>query len=64
MASACAVLTWFALYKFIYLQSLSPGLPGEGAFKYVVWKDPVTNLSRRTCTRNKAAENKWSSKVS
>jgi len=62
VASACAVLTWFALYKFFYTQSLSPGLPGDGAFKYVVWKDPVTNLSRRTCAKHKAAENKWSSK--
>ena len=64
MASACAVLTWFALYKFFYVQSISPGLPGDGAFKYVVWKDPVTNLSRKTCAKHKATENKWSSKVS
>jgi len=62
VASACAVLTWFALYKFFYIQSISPGLPGDGAFKYVVWKDPVTNLSRRTCSKHKATENKWSSK--
>ena len=63
VASACAVLTWFVLYKFLYTQSLSPGLPGEGIFKYVVWKDPVTALSRKTCARHKAAESKWSSKV-
>merc|ERR1719228_1583859 len=62
VASACAVLTWFVLYKFLYTQSLSPGLPGEGIFKYVVWKDPVTALSRKTCARHKAAESKWSSK--
>ena len=59
-------MAWFGLYKFIYKQSLSPGLPGEGIFKYVVWRDPVTQLGRRqagTCSRNRSSENKWSSKV-
>ena len=32
--------------------------------RWLKWKDPVTNLSRRTCAKHKAAENKWSSKVS
>ena len=66
VASGVAVLAWFGLYKFIYKQSLSPGLPGEGIFKYVAWKDPVTQLGRRTgqtCSRHRASENKWSSKV-
>ena len=66
MASGVAVLAWFGLYKFIYKQSLSPGLPGEGIFKYVAWKDPVTQLGRRqgqTCSRQRSSENKWSSKV-
>ena len=55
---------WFGLYKFIYKQSFSPGLPGDGLFKYVVWKDPVNNLLKRNvCSKNKQAENKWSSKV-
>jgi len=63
VASGVAVLTWFALYKFIYMQSLSPGLPGDGAFKYVIWKDPVSNLNRnKPCTKHRAAESKWSSK--
>ena len=35
LASATAVLVWFALYKFIYHQSFSPGQPGEGAFRSV-----------------------------
>jgi len=65
VASGVAVLAWFGLYKFIYKQSLSPGLPGEGIFKYVAWKDPVTQLGRRqgqTCSRHRSSENKWSSK--
>ena len=65
LASGVAVLAWFGLYKFIYKQSFSPGLPGEGLFKYVVWKDPVNNLIKnRVASKNKASENKWSSKVS
>ena len=65
LASGAAVLAWFGLYKFIYKQSFSPGLPGEGLFKYVVWKDPVNNLIKnRVASKNKASENKWSSKVS
>ena len=66
VASGVAVLAWFGLYKFIYKQSLSPGLPGEGIFKYVAWKDPVTQLGRRaggTCSRQRTSENKWTSKV-
>ena len=66
VASGAAVLAWFGLYKFIYKQSLSPGLPGEGIFKYVVWRDPVTQLGRRqagNCSRQRSSENKWSSKV-
>lgn len=62
VASAFAVLTWFGLYKFFYTQSLSPGLPGDGPFKYVVWKDPVSNLNRKPCAKHRAAEAKWSSK--
>ena len=67
VASGVAVLAWFGLYKFIYKQSLSPGLPGEGIFKYVAWKDPVTQLGRRsgqTCSRHRSSDQKWSSKVS
>jgi len=63
VASGAAVLTWFGLYKFIYTQSFSPGLPGEGAFKYVIWKDPVSNINRnKPCSKHKSAESKWSSK--
>jgi len=61
MASGAAVLAWFGLYKFIYKQSFSPGLPGEGIFKYVVWKDP-SFCKNRVCPKNKPSENKWSSK--
>jgi len=67
VASGVAVLAWFGLYKFIYKQSISPGLPGEGIFKYVAWKDPQTQLGRtrpgQTCSRSvRSSENKWSSK--
>ena len=64
LASGAAVLMWFALYKFVYRQSFSPGLPGDGLFKYVIWKDPVNNLLKRNiCSKHKQTENKWSSKV-
>ena len=64
MASGAAVLVWFGLYKFIYKQSFSPGLPGEGLFKYVIWKDPINNIIKnRVCSKYKQAESKWSSKV-
>jgi len=64
LASAAAVLAWFGLYKFIYKQSFSPGLPGEGLFKYVIWKDPVNNLlnKNRASCQKKSCESKWSSK--
>jgi len=63
VASGAAVLVWFGLYKFIYKQSFSPGLPGEGLFKYVIWKDPVNNIIKnRICSKYKQAESKWSSK--
>merc|ERR1711936_399596 len=63
LASSAAVLVWFGLYKFMYKQSFSPGLPGEGVFKYVVWRDPAAHLARRqNCVRQKQADNKWSSK--
>ena len=65
LASGAAVLAWFGLYKFIYKQSFSPGLPGEGLFKYVIWKDPVNNLlnKNRASNQKKSSESKWSSKV-
>ena len=57
-------MLWFGLYKAFYKLSLSPGLPGEGVFQYVAWRDPVAQVGRRpTSSRLKAADNKWSSKV-
>jgi len=35
IASALAILTWYLLYRVVYNQSWSPGLPGDGMFKYV-----------------------------
>ena len=40
LASVSAVLAWFILYKIIYKESISSGLPGEGIFENVIWKDP------------------------
>ena len=63
LAAGTAVLVWFGLYKFLYRQSFSPGLPGEGVFQYVVWRDPTTAARAKHCSRHRPAENKWSSKV-
>ena len=63
LASGTAVLLWFGLYKAFYKLSLSPGLPGEGVFQYVAWRDPVAQVKRPASSRLKAADNKWSSKV-
>ena len=39
IASCLAVVTWFILYRVIYIQKWSPGLPGEnGPFKYVTFQ--------------------------
>ena len=38
IASCLAIITWFVLYRVLYTQSWSPGLPGEnGPFKYVTF---------------------------
>ena len=39
IASCLAVVTWFILYRVVYIQKWSPGLPGEnGPFKYVTFQ--------------------------
>ena len=39
IASCLAIITWFILYRVLYTQSWSPGLPGEnGPFKYVTFQ--------------------------
>ena len=35
IGASIAILVWFLLYKVIYTKNWSPGLPGEGMFKYV-----------------------------
>jgi len=68
VASGCAVMLWFFFYKFIYKQPLSPGLPGEGIFKYVSFVDAASKTCKRHSARpasNKTAggpNSKWSSK--
>ena len=63
LAAGTAVLVWFGLYKFLYRQSFSPGLAGEGVFQYVVWRDPAAAARAKHSSRHRPAENKWSSKV-
>jgi len=62
LAAGTAVLVWFGLYKFLYRQSFSPGLAGEGVFQYVVWRDPAAAARAKHSSRHRPAENKWSSK--
>ena len=38
IGASLAVLVWFLLYRVIYTSKWSPGLPGEGMFKYVTEK--------------------------
>lgn len=67
VASGVAVLLWFSLYKVLYQQELSPGLPGTGLFRYCTWKEPSTTTKANRSNRCKTHENvssnaKWSSK--
>merc|ERR1719266_1449324 len=68
IAASLAVLTWYLLYRIIYTQSWSPGLPGEGMFKYVQDKKLVNrkdSLRNRNCNDNcpgGGSSNKWSAK--
>jgi len=61
VASSISVLIWFALYKFFYQQEMSPGLPGDGIFKYVTWTDP--SLTKKTTKPHRQQptdkQNKW-----
>lgn len=63
VASGVAVLLWFSLYKCLYKHELSPGLPGDGPFKYVTWTDPTPNVktSRKNAQKTQEKANKWSS---
>jgi hypothetical protein len=38
VASSLAVLVWFSLYKFVYQQDFSPGLPGQGPFQVLYYR--------------------------
>jgi len=60
VASGLAVLAWFSLYKFVYKNQFSPGLPGEGIFKYVTWTEPNLKKPSRSSTRQPDKQNKWS----
>ena len=69
IATSLAVIAWFILYRGLYVQPWSPGLPGEGGpFKYVTYKmKTYSNFGdRRGSFRNSHQENhkneKWSKK--
>jgi len=61
VASGLAVLLWFALYKCLYNLPISPGLPGEGLFKYVTWSEPILKKGNRSPVRrnNRDTNNVW-----
>ena len=61
IASALAILTWYLLYRVIYTKSWSPGLPGEGMFKYVKEKRFVRRESLRKSV-DYGKEKPWSNK--
>ncbi len=59
VAACAAVLLWFVLYRGIYVHpSWSPGLPGEGPFKYVNFKAKQQAYQRKqdSAAKNKARE--------
>lgn len=63
VASSLAVLVWFLLYKFVYQQDFSPGLPGNGPFQYVTWREPSSQRRpARAQQRPQEDGKKWSSK--
>ena len=65
VASCAAVLLWFVLYRGIYVHPWSPGLPGEGPFKYVTFKAKQQAYQRKQENARKtreAAGGKWTSK--
>nr|CAG4644046.1 EOG090X07YX [Lepidurus arcticus] len=58
LASAIAVLVWFFTYRYWYRgRTLSPGLPGDGLFRYMNPLDPLrySRLKRQFSLRNAAA---------
>ena len=66
VASCAAVLVWFVLYRVIYINPWSPGLPGEGPFKYITFKaKQQSNLSKKDSSRRfqeNHPNSKWSAK--
>lgn len=62
IGASIAVLTWYFLYRVIYVQSWSPGLPGGAMFKYVTEKKPVNRKDSLRQRNGNAGTNKWSDK--
>ena len=65
IASCLAVVTWFILYRVLYTQKWSPGLPGEnGPFKYVTFQSKSYKLPQKRdsfrCNHEKGE--KWGKK--
>lgn len=64
VASCAAVLIWFVLYRVIYIHPWSPGLPGEGPFKYINCKvkQQMTKKEASRKFQENHPSNKWSAK--
>ena len=68
VATCAAVLIWFVLYRVIYVNPWSPGLPGEGPFKYITCRAKANVSKRRKVPKDNAgstqsgAAGKWSAK--
>ncbi len=52
LATGCAVLVWFVLYRGVYANAW-PGLAGAGPFKYVVEANVKANKARRPISSRK-----------
>lgn len=62
IACLAAVILWFVLYRGIYIHSWSPGLPGEGPFKYVTDRVKQEGLQRREHQCKKTPDSRWTPK--
>lgn len=67
VASCLAVVTWFILYRVLYTQNWSPGLPGEnGPFRYVTFQSKSYKYPQKRdsmkCNHHDSKGERWSKK--
>ena len=67
VASCLAVVTWFILYRVLYTQNWSPGLPGEnGLFRYVTFQSKSYKYPQKRdsmkCNHHDSEGERWSKK--